>query len=182
MNKTQQEIEAIELEHRQMTENQKAYLPGYRQKIDRLLKCRDYTGLAEVLHSEKFLEACSSDTDMAYMIFCNQIYTEEQKTNPPHTIWENFYSVKDLLSHIQSLKFLLWRLEFGTDTGNELISCVKTHTISQTALKYMVQAFSMNKPELTERLTILFLPARRVCFCPHRRYDRICFCYVGICG
>lgn len=161
MEKNKQEMEALEENWHQIAQNHAEYLSVYTQKIDNLLQEKDYFTLSELLRSETFIEKLSTHTDMAYMAFCNKIYMQEQIENVPHTVWENRNTVREIIEYIKYFKFVLWHVEFETEAaaGKNLLRFLEKQQTSMTMLKYMIYAAGMKKPELTERLIILFLDA-----------------------
>lgn len=149
-------------------EREAVWQEKYATKIDDVIKKMDYLlqiGTLEsrlklhdmFLHKEFFEHYKQTDT-IAVMYVIMQIYERELQNQYTPTILEYGNTVADLVEHLQKLKFILYRVDFGVDkkSEQELIDFIKKNQISVITLETMLTTVAMRPMQLSLKMENIF--------------------------
>lgn len=86
--------------------------PKVMEYVDSLLARGEYDKLSQYLFEENIRKNYGKDPDIAYLEVCNLAYMNEKKEGIEHTIFRQADSASGLIEYWNTLKFLMWRVEF----------------------------------------------------------------------
>ena len=120
-----------------------------------------YQILSETLLDPVLQERYAKDEMVVHLLILLDIYEQERSYQMEHTILEQGTSVQELVSFFQSLKFLLWRVEFfDTEHSTEysygdvrreeeaLFQFIQKRDISMIALRVLVDRICVDPPKM----------------------------------
>lgn len=126
----------------------------YQEVISDLLIQSNYEDLVNVLESDTFRDNFSLITESAYLILASQIYKAETHDGIHHTIFSGRKTQDEIISCIQQLKFLLWRICFGCDAEAvpSFFDFMHAQNISTHCLQMILQISGIDNLSFMEKL------------------------------
>lgn len=154
---------AIEEEKRE-EQWQKEYgekLPEVIEKMDRLLEKgteESRRELHDMFLDKNFFEHYKQTDTVALMYVVMEIYEREQNSGITNGVLEQGKNVEQLLKYLQTLKFLLYRIDFTCDgqVEEEFLLCLKQYNTSTIILESMLTTVVMRPILLALKLEQLF--------------------------
>ena len=118
--------------------------------IDEMLRIDDTKArinLVKLLSDEKFMKVCSSRNDFAEVIKIIQIFVYENKNDVSKTILDIVHGKDNLIHVLNTLKFMLIRIEFSDDEHNTdlLKDFLNKIPLSIFAIQKMISWCSIDK-------------------------------------
>lgn len=94
------------------------------------------------------------DVDLLYCYIAVCVYRIEKAHNISNHILSMGYDLKCITNLICSLKFLIWRIEFGDGACvvNELLECIKYNKLSGVAVEEIINQVSFDKENVYKRI------------------------------
>lgn len=117
------------------------YATIFDENITSLLQESDYEKLVILLESDEFRTNFGGVTEYAYLILAAQIYKAETQNNIATTIFSNRKKICSILSCLEQLKFMLWRIYYAKDLAAVPVfyDYIRSEKISDYCLLLMLQ-------------------------------------------
>lgn len=114
--------------------------------------------LCSILQDEQFLDPYRGNNVITGMYMVAQLYQKEEIQGVQITILDQGNSVEEILSYIDQLRFILYRIDFEIDdqSEDELVSFLTEHHTSTQTLDFLMFSHVMRKKTMILKLEHLF--------------------------
>ena len=119
-----------------------------------------YNNIENLFNDKLFCSTyLGKDSEIAYLFIILTIYKEEINSGEQHTILRLGKDCETLISCMQQLKFILWRIEFTHEEEADklLTDYIKSYNVSACAIKNAILRFSVDKTNILLHMVSLFL-------------------------
>ena len=130
----------------------------YMKKIDMYLADGTITAkqaICNLVEQDGFIDNFKTRNNMSYIINAVNIYYRELDANEQSTIFDIAYSIDDIISLTNRIRFSVWELEYTEDEESAYLLCdlIQNNHISATMLLYILDAVAINKYLVSMKLS-----------------------------